>query len=385
VSQRPIDGRADTRVQAVFRVRYSSVDELVVAYSADLSRGGMFLQGEPSLPLNAVVRVHLELPNNAGEIPVICRVVFLRDEKAAAAIGSGVGMGVEFLDFGPEGMALLEELILQLSTQGRPPLPTHLPTPRLSVVVVDDDAAHRELAASTLRARGDLVRTAPDGLTALALCLKQVPDLILADVQMPRMDGFQLLRMVRARPSLSSVPVMFLTTSVGEEERLRSYQLGVDDYLPKPFQPGELVLRVERLVGRVQRALRPHIERKTLRGDLEQVSLPSLLGFLELERATGELFLVGEKKARLLLVDGHLASAELDGTHDTAAALAAVLDWQRGQFEFAAHDLMPDAAGLRLNLSALLLEHARRCDEQRHDAAAAPERPASDGGSDEPS
>jgi uncharacterized protein (TIGR02266 family) len=362
MSKLPVEERASARVEASFRVQYLTVDELVVAYASDLSRGGLFLATEQFLPLNAVVRVHLELPHGSGEIAVICRVVFLRDREGARQAGSEPGMGLEFLDLGADGLALLEQFIIELGSGGpvdaRPPAPR-----RLSVVVVDDEPHARQEAAAPFIARGDDVRTATDGFEALALCLKHVPDVLLTDVQMPRLDGWQLLRMVRARPSLSSVPVLFLTTLAGEHERLHGYQLGVDDYVAKPYQAEELLVRVDRLLLRTQRSGPPLVAKKTLRGDLEQVSLPSLLSFLEGERKTGELLILGERRASLLLHEGQLLTLELDGWPAPDPAIFEVLGWSSGQFEFAAREV--DGGEEPRSPTALILEYARRLDQSR--------------------
>jgi uncharacterized protein (TIGR02266 family) len=358
----PVDERASARVEASFRVQYLTVDELVVAYASDLSRGGLFLATEQFLPVNAVVRVHLELPHGSGEIPVICRVVFVRDREAALRSSGAPGMGLEFLDLGQDGLALLEQFIIELGTGA--PLDARPPARRrLTVVVVDDEPHARQEAAAPFVARGDDVRAASDGFEALALCLKQVPDVLLTDVQMPRLDGWQLLRMVRARPSLSSVPVLFLTTLTGEHERLHGYQLGVDDYVAKPYQPEELLARVDRLLMRTQRSGPPLAAKKTLRGDLEQVSLPSLLSFLEGERKTGELLIIGERRASLRLHEGQLVGVDIDGWPAPDPGIFDVLGWSNGQFEFAASEV--DECNEPRSLTALILEHARRLDQSR--------------------
>ena len=87
---------------------------------------------------------------------------------------------------------------------------------------------------AALRRRGDRVREAEDGLAALGACLKQPPDLIISDVQMPRMDGWQLVRMLRARPTLSRIPLVLLTTLTDDESRLTGYRLGVDEAVNVP-------------------------------------------------------------------------------------------------------------------------------------------------------
>jgi uncharacterized protein (TIGR02266 family) len=357
--------RTAPRVEATFRVCYQSVDELLVAYSSDLSKGGMFLHSERFLPVNAVLRLQLELEPGAAEIPIICRVVYVRDERTARTVGKPPGMGIEFLDLTSECLQLIETFINEKIALANA-MPNVAPRPRrLSVLVVDDDAGCRTLAAQPFRARGDYVRLANDGFDALALCLKEPPDVIVSDVQMPRMDGWTLLRMVRARPTLVSVPFVFLTTLGGEQERLRGYQLGVDDYIGKPFRGKELQTRVDRIMERVQRASHTLAEKKSLRGDLEQVSLPSVLAFLELEKKTGELLIVDERTARLYLRDGRLLRLDVDGVTADAVMLDViynVLSWRTGQFEFAARDV-PNEDLLQMTITQLLLEHARFSDE----------------------
>jgi uncharacterized protein (TIGR02266 family) len=352
-------------VEASFRVRYLTLDELVVAYSTDLSRGGMFLQVDSFLPINAVVLVHLELPDGASEFPVICRVAYVRDPESALVSGNPHGMGVEFLDLDDQGLRVLERYIVDQSGRLPPESDARLLVRRLSVVVIDDEPTHRELAAAAFQTRGDDVRTAADGFTGLALCLKQVPDVILCDVQMPRMDGWQFLRMVRSRPTLAMVPVVFLTSLGSEEERLRGYQLGVDDYLAKPYRPDEVRMRVDRLVAREQRSHRAHVDRKSLRGDLEQVSLASVLSFLELERKTGELLVVGPDRARIVLRDGQLLRVELEDMGAEVPPMERifeVLGWSMGQFEFAARDVSGSEEPQKI--AQLVIEHARRVDER---------------------
>lgn len=351
--------RRARRITAAFRVRWRSVDELVVALTHDLSRGGLFIRTARYLPTNAIVRVHLELPDGGGELPVICRVAYVRHESQAAT-GKPAGMGLEFLDLGPERLAVLERFVAE-----RVPLPSAAVARRpLDIVVVEDDATVREPVVRVLSGRGDRVRAAVDGLAGLAACLKQTPDLVLSDVQMPRMDGFQLVRMLRARPSLAQVPVMLLTTLTDDESRLTAYRLGVDDFIGKPARDDDLLARVDRVHARVQRYRGQ--ERRSLRGDLEHVALHAVLSFLALEQKSGVLLVVGEGTGRIYLRAGQPLRVEIDdqpvaGLDDPA--LHALLAWSAGQFEFATQDVAC-ADELETTVTALLLEHARRSDER---------------------
>jgi CheY-like chemotaxis protein/Tfp pilus assembly protein PilZ len=351
------DARRGRRVEAAFRVRYRSVDDLIVALTHDLSRGGLFMRTER---YHAIVRVHLELPDGGGEMPVICRVAFVRADAEAAASGKPAGMGVEFLDLGPERLARLERFVAEHAMGAGGAAPRRA----LDVLVADDDETVRGPVVRALRERGDKVREVTDGLAALAGCLKQAPDVVLSDVQMPRMDGWQLVRMLRARPSLARVPIVLFTTLTDDDSRLQGYRLGVDDFVGKPVREDELLLRVDRVVARTQHD--PVRERRSLRGDLEHVTLASVLSFLALEQKTGVLLVAGPASARVHLRGGHPVRVELDDTPVAGIAdpaLHALLGWTRGQFEFATQDVAcPDDLGTTVN--ALLLEHARRSDER---------------------
>jgi uncharacterized protein (TIGR02266 family) len=357
------DGRAHPRIEGVFRVRYATLDQLVVAYSADLSKGGMFLASHQLLPVNSMLSLALELPSRGGELSVMCRVVYARDAATAAKTGKASGMGIQFLDLDEQALTRIGQFIAEQSVAAIDDPRAHREKP-LSLLVVDDDHSSREAAAKPFRERGDTVRIASDGVEALAACLTDPPDVILSDVQMPRMDGWQLVRIVRSRQALSQVPMLFLTRLRGEDERLKGYQLGVDDFVPKPSRPEELVARVDRVVNRTKRAAAP-TSQQVLRGDLEQVSLASVLSFLELEKKTGILTVMSEEKARILIEDGRPLKVELEGAsadRTSRQLLDRILDFARGQFEFevAKVDCQDEVL---VSLTSILLEHARVSDE----------------------
>ncbi|MCB0374610.1 MAG: response regulator [Sinomicrobium sp.] len=88
------------------------------------------------------------------------------------------------------------------------------------------------------------VLEAKDGIEALEILEKQLPDLILSDVMMPRMDGFQLLEKIRARPHTENIPLIMLTARADSQDRLHALTIGVDDYLTKPFDERELMARI---------------------------------------------------------------------------------------------------------------------------------------------
>lgn len=358
------DDRQHPRIEASFSVRSGAIDPERELPGVDLSKGGLFVRTDRFLPVNSVVRLSIYLEGRGSSLPATCRVVFVRDVPAAQASGKPVGMGLELLDMPEDKRRLLDELIDPKAPPPSGPRPPRA-SDSLSVLVVDDDAHYRELAAEPFRKRGDHVRTTADGLEALSICLKDPPDVILTDVQMPRMDGWQLLRLVRARPSLASVPVIFLTMLDGDNERLMGYQLGVDAYIAKPYVPEQLLIKVHQIVRRAQATRSSPLARTTLRGDLDNVAPPALLSFLELERKTGVLLLIGSGIARLFVKDGRVLRAELEGTRaPSRAAVMTAFDWHTGQFEFSPQEV-PDTDDVKSSVSALLLEHARLADEKK--------------------
>jgi len=117
----------------------------------------------------------------------------------------------------------------------------------MKVLVADDDAELRELIAFTLAQAGYLVIKASDGSAAVRLFSAESPDLVVLDINMPALSGFQVCAAIRAR---SRVPVMMLTVRGEEEDLVRALGLGADDYLTKPFSPRTLLARIRALLRR---------------------------------------------------------------------------------------------------------------------------------------
>src|SRR5574341_1438809 len=119
-----------------------------------------------------------------------------------------------------------------------------------TILLVDDELALLESVADILMLGGYRVLTAPDGLSALEMLRQERPDLILSDITMPNLNGFELFEVVRSDPRLASVPFIFLTAR-GQPTDVRTAQrLGVDAYITKPFEPEDLLLAVENRLKR---------------------------------------------------------------------------------------------------------------------------------------
>ena len=118
-----------------------------------------------------------------------------------------------------------------------------------TILVVDDEVRMRRVVRDYLQIKGYAVLQAGDGVEALELLSRRRVDLVLLDVMMPRMDGFETCRRIR---QTSAVPVIMLTARSEEEDELQGFQLGVDEYIAKPFSLKVLLARIEAVLRRGQ-------------------------------------------------------------------------------------------------------------------------------------
>jgi CheY-like chemotaxis protein len=256
------------------------------------------------------------------------------------------------------------------------------------VLIVDDDPWILRMVSTLLEKRGYAIATAGDGEEGLMRADQLRPDLIITDVMMPKLDGWSLVRALRSRPELALVPVIFLTALGGEEDRIKGFRLGADDYLPKPFRFEELDLRVANALKKskatqakaeeVRKAPlepppipggAPHKRPAGIHGTLEQLGLSSLLVMIEMERKSGILRLerLGAT-GRIFCREGRVIAARLDGDRAPASARKGtesvyhMLTWADGRFDFGAVDVdMEDE--VNSSTTHLLMEGARLIDE----------------------
>jgi chemosensory pili system protein ChpA (sensor histidine kinase/response regulator) len=120
-------------------------------------------------------------------------------------------------------------------------------------MVIDDSITMRKVTSRILERHNIQVVTAKDGLDAVAMLQTQVPDLAILDIEMPRMDGFEVVAHVRNQPHLRHLPVIMVTSRSGEKHRERAMKLGVNDYLTKPYQEEQLLQSIRKILG--ERAL----------------------------------------------------------------------------------------------------------------------------------
>jgi two-component system, OmpR family, phosphate regulon response regulator PhoB len=134
------------------------------------------------------------------------------------------------------------------------------------VLVVEDEPDIAALVAYHLARESYRVRTAADGAEALRIIEHEPPDLVVLDVMLPQASGFDVLREIRSRPEIQSLPVVMLTARREEQDRIEGLAAGADDYVAKPFSPQELVLRVAAVLRRVRQEPPSEAGGRLLRG-----------------------------------------------------------------------------------------------------------------------
>jgi len=123
-----------------------------------------------------------------------------------------------------------------------------------SILIVEDEKEIRDLLVHYLRREGFRPLVARDGEEGLSMARSEKPDLILLDILLPKMDGLELLRTIRADREISRTPVAMLTAKGEETDRIVGLELGADDYIPKPFSPREVVARIKAISRRARPA-----------------------------------------------------------------------------------------------------------------------------------
>ncbi|MBE0598241.1 MAG: response regulator [Desulfuromonadales bacterium] len=198
------------------------------------------------------------------------------------------------------------------------PLPAQAPAPiefcrtdpcQGTVLIVEDEAELAELLEYNLRKRGYRVYCAPSGLAACRLIASQRPDLILLDILLPDIDGWEVCKMVRSHPDpgLAVTPILMMTALGALDSRLKGLQLGADAYLPKPYVMQEVLLKVQILVARGRKLAGLEAEVNSLRAGMElQADIQGML-FHEMRN---QMVIVGGFSRRLARQQDHLP----DGT-----------------------------------------------------------------------
>jgi CheY-like chemotaxis protein len=243
-----------------------------------------------------------------------------------------------------------------------------------TVLIADEDAAFRKYLAMPLAAQGFTIYEAADGSAAWQLAVQNRPWMILADVSMPELDGFEFCRRVRTHPLLSRMPLLFISESDKYKERYRALQIGADDFLSKNMPVRELLMRIQLLMTRYS-DLSSSGDPKAgatemagvFQGRIEVFGAPPLLQMCAQGRLTGLFTALAEDAANTATVmgfrDGDIISATVGATNGPEAVYA-FLGWDKGSFKFTPGD-PGEGEPLAQSVEHLLLEGCRLLDESR--------------------
>jgi len=138
---------------------------------------------------------------------------------------------------------------------------------KAKILLVDDEPDALEVLGFKLREAGFTPIFARDGARALASARQDHPDLIVLDLMLPEVDGLEVCKILRRDPATAAIPILMLTARAAEMDRVLGLELGADDYVTKPFSPRELVLRIRKLLQRLQAAEEPSAHLKL--GEIE--------------------------------------------------------------------------------------------------------------------
>ena len=296
-------------------------------------------------------------------------------------------------------------------------------------MTVDDDPIIRLALKKILERDNCVVVEARDGQEALDKIRKEQPSLIILDVNMPRMTGWQLIRTLRSNPIFSLIPVIFLSAEGDKKNQLQGFRLGADAYIAKPFTPKELIITTIDVLKK-SRSFRERFEKTgmysappnetvdeylaesdefipidefeidnteerpsqdnqlvlidnfedggskapvahtILSGSLKQIGLSSVLSMINLEQKTGILILDNVKKTekvKAFIVNGEIFKAESEGVDfANQQAIYNALTWKGGKFAFYYQDIDIEDE-INAPITSILLEGARLIDEALRD------------------
>ena len=240
-----------------------------------------------------------------------------------------------------------------------------------SVLIADEDAAFRKYLAMPLAAQGFTIFEAADGSAAWQLAVQNRPWMILADISMPELDGFEFCRRVRSHPMLSRLPLLFISGSDKYKERYRALQIGADDFLSKNMPVRELLMRIQLLMTRYSdlSASEPKAGTEEVagafQGRIEVFGAPALLQMCAQGRLTGLFTSLAEDAQNTATVmglrEGDIISASV-GDKGGTDAVYAFLAWTKGSFKFTPGD-PGGGEPLAQSVEHLLLEGCRLLDE----------------------
>ncbi len=244
------------------------------------------------------------------------------------------------------------------------------------VLVVDDEPKWLRIVDLYLRGQGYEVTTTLSGQEAIQKVRQDRPDVVVADISMPGMDGYELCRVLRSDAGTRTIPFIFLTGRDDDTDRLKARKIGSDDYLTKPCPLERLTQSVDTLMDRINQAKKIPLGQVGLSGKIEEVDLLDLIQTLELDQKTGALVLShGERTGTLYFRDGVIVDADIRSPK-REEPLFVLLGWKTGNYLFLP-DALPDRMPITASLANLLLQDFRTMEAHEQKAQGVPQQESS--------
>jgi DNA-binding response OmpR family regulator len=223
-------------------------------------------------------------------------------------------------------------------------------------LIVEDEPKLARAIAWYLGPRGYTVRTAGNGAEALESVAEARPDVIVADIMMPVMDGYTLCRRLRSNTGFCTIPFLFLTAKDEDLDRIHGLKIGADDYLAKPCDLEEIHIRIQALLARVAAARQVPLDNIRMSGKLAEAEMMDLIQGLEMYQQTGALLLKHNAESGVLYFkEGRIVGAEL-GTDDGQEPLFSLLAWKAGTYVFVP-GVDSEAVRLTAGIANVLMSH----------------------------
>lgn len=234
------------------------------------------------------------------------------------------------------------------------------------ILLVDADPRSMRVVEVSLRKAGYNLACAGDGLAALEIVEAQLPDLVICDTKLPKLDGYALVRRLKDKSEHASIPVIFLATQRSVEDKIRGLELGVEDYLPKPIFVRELLARVNVILARRAQdeiATRKSTSLRTrFAGSIHDMTVIDLLQTFEISRKSGSItFKSDSRLGTVWFKDGKVIDAEV-GALRGEEAVYRLLVWSEADFEVDFGAPERDDV-VEMGTTALVMEGMRRADE----------------------
>ncbi len=226
------------------------------------------------------------------------------------------------------------------------------------ILIIDDDPTHHLILGNHLKKADYEVNHALDGSQGLKMLREINPHLVLLDIQMPGMDGFQLMRKIREIPAHRHVPVLFLTSMNRQDIITRGLELGADDYILKPFNRSELLARIKAVLRRAKSPPDGHLE-----GVLTDVGISDLLQSMEIGMKTATIRMK-EMDAEIVIKNGnflHARQKQFTGEQ----ALFRIFLLEHGSFSVKFNEIPDDIRTKAKSLTSVLMNATNEVDEIR--------------------